>query len=85
MRASIGALVTATHSQCIFFPASFLGHFYFNDFLILNLSIIVHHLWEPKAAFMGALDKVVAMEAKVGEEQGSFWKPNLSVLGMSYK
>lgn len=60
-----------------FFPTSSLGHLYFNDFLILNLSIVTPDLGEPKVEFMGALDYAIAMEAKEGEEQRSFWKPNL--------
>lgn len=67
MLASIGALVTTTHS-CYFFPASSLAHFYFSYFLTLNLSIIVHDLWEVKAALMGAVDQVVDMEAKEGDQ-----------------
>lgn len=49
-----------------------LGHFYFNDFLILNHSIVAHDLWELKAVFTEALDQVVGMEVT-----GSFWRPNL--------
>lgn len=46
------------------FPTSSLGYLYFNNFLILNLSIVSHGLWEPKAALIGALNQVVDMEAK---------------------
>lgn len=65
-----GALTTIIHLAMCFFPTSSLGHFYFNDFPILNHSIVPHDLWGPKAVFNGALGQVVAMEAKEGEEQG---------------